>query len=89
LGYAKALAPKYGSSYPIPKGALPKAIVWLVGPLLDKSITRKFISKNVNIQWKADNSKIKNELGIQFRPMQETMEDAFQVLIDEGIFNQN
>lgn len=89
LGYAKALAPKYGSSYPIPKAALPKAIVWLVGPLLDKSITRKFISKNVNIPWKANNSKIKNELGIQFRPMQQTMEDAFQVLIDEGIFNQN
>jgi hypothetical protein len=35
--------------------------------------------------WNADNSKIKRELGISFRPMKETMEDSFQVLIDEGI----
>jgi DNA-binding transcriptional regulator YhcF (GntR family) len=35
--------------------------------------------------WKADNSKIKKELGMKFRPMQETMEDAFQALVDEGI----
>jgi hypothetical protein len=35
--------------------------------------------------WNADNSKIKRELGISFRPMKETMEESFQVLIDEGI----
>ena len=85
LGYAKSLLPKYGSQYPIPKKALPKGIVWLLGPILDKSVTRKFVSNNVNIPWKADNSKIKSDLGIKFRPMRETMEDAFQVLIDEGI----
>jgi nucleoside-diphosphate-sugar epimerase len=87
LGYAKALLPKYGDQYPIPKKALPKAIVWLIGPIMDKTVTRKFISNNVNIPWKADNSKIIRELGISFRPMQETMEDAFQVLIDERILN--
>jgi hypothetical protein len=53
--------------------------------MTSKLFTRKIIRNNVNIAWKGDNSKIKRELGMQFRPLQETMEDAFQVLIDEKI----
>ena len=64
---------------------MPKWILSLVGPLINKAMTRKFIRNNINVPWKADNSKIKNELGVQFRPLKETMEDAFQALIDEGI----
>lgn len=79
------LLPKYGDKFPLPKKALPKWLLMLIGPMTNKLFTRKFIRNNVNIPWKADNSKIKNDLGITFRPMQETMEDAFQVLIDEAI----
>jgi len=79
------LLSKFGSKYPLPKKALPKWLVMIVGPMIDKLLTRKFIRNNVNIAWKADNSKIKNELGITFRPMKETMEDSFQVLVDEKI----
>jgi nucleoside-diphosphate-sugar epimerase len=83
---AQELALKYGKDYPIPKSASPKWLVTLIGPLLNKSFTRKMIRNNVNIPWKADNSKIKNELGVKFRGMKETMEDSFQALIDAGIF---
>ncbi|MEQ8907623.1 MAG: NAD-dependent epimerase/dehydratase family protein [Vicingaceae bacterium] len=86
LEMAKTLAPKYGDEYPIPKAALPKWLLLIFGPMLNKMLSRKFIKKNVNIEWKADNSKIKSELGIQFRPMQETMEDSFQALIEAGVF---
>lgn len=82
LDMAKTLEPRFGADYPIPRKALPKWLLMLVGPLTNKLFTRKFIRNNVNIEWKADNSKIQKELGIQFRPMQQTMEDAFQVLID-------
>ncbi len=82
---ALALLPKYGDSYPLPKKALPKWLLMLVGPMTNKLFTRKFIRNNVDVEWKADNSKIKKELGIKFRPMKETMEDSFQVLIDENI----
>lgn len=85
LDLALALQPKYGDAYPLPKKPLPKWLVWLVGPMISKSLSRKFIKNNVDIEWKADNSKIKNELGIQFRPMQETMEESFQTLIDYKI----
>lgn len=85
LEMAQTLLPKYGDEYPLPKKALPKWLLMLIGPMTNKLFTRKFIRNNVDVPWKADNSKIRNELGIQFRPMQETMEDAFQNLIDKGI----
>ncbi len=79
------LLPKYGAKYPLPKRALPKWLLMLVGPFVNKLFTRRFIRNNVNIPWNADNSKIKRELGITFKPLKETMEDSFQMLIDEGL----
>ena len=85
LEIAKLLLPKYGDDFPIPKKALPKWLLMIVGPLANPLFTRKYIRNNVNVPFTADNSKIKKDLGIIFRPLKETMEDSFQVLIDEGI----
>ncbi len=85
LEMAEVLLPKYGEKYPLPKKALPKWLLLLVGPLVNKLFTRKFIRNNVNVPWRADNSKIKNELGMEFRSMKETMEDAFQDSIDNNM----
>ena len=78
----QALGPKFGRSYPVPTKAIPKWLLLLVGPYVNKSLSRKFIKNNVNVEWKADNSKIKNDLNMAFRPLRETMEDSFQVLLD-------
>jgi nucleoside-diphosphate-sugar epimerase len=85
LEMGQVLLPKYGDKYPLPKKALPKWLVMLIGPMTNKLFTRKYIRNNMNVAWKADNSKIKKELGIQFRPLQTTMEEAFQVVIDEKL----
>ena len=85
LEMGTVLLPKYGNKFPLPKKALPKWLLMIVGPMTNKLLTRKFIRNNVNIPWKADNSKIKKELGMSFRSLKETMEDSFQVLIDENI----
>ncbi len=85
LEMGTVLLPKYGEKFPLPKKALPKWLLMIVGPITNKMFTRKLIRNNVNVPWNADNSKIKKELGISFRPLKETMEDSFQVLIDEGI----
>jgi len=82
LTMGMSLLPKYGNKYPLPKKALPKWLLMLIGPMANKSFTRKFIRNNVNIAWKADNTKIKSQLNMSFKPMKETMEDSFQVLID-------
>lgn len=85
LEMSSVLLPKFGSQFPLPKKALPKWLLMLIGPMTNKLFTRKFVRNNVNIPWNADNSKIKKDLRIKFRPMKETMEDAFQVLVDEQI----
>lgn len=85
LEMGRVLLPKFGDRFPLPKKALPKWLLMLVGPMTNPLFTRNFIRKNVNVPWKADNSKIKRELGMEFRPLQTTMEEAFQVLVEEGV----
>lgn len=82
---AMLLREKYAGDFPLPKKAAPKWLVWLLGPILNKALTRKFVSNNVGHVWKANNSKSKKELGAKYRPLKETMVDAFQVLVDQGI----
>lgn len=82
LEMAEVLQPKYGDKYPVPTKALPKWLLMLIGPMVNKALSRKYIRNNVNVEWKADNSKIKQDLDMSFRPLQQTMEDSFEVLID-------
>ena len=84
LKIAAVLQDKYGKDYPIPKRVLPKWLVWLVGPM--SGIPRKTVSLNVDVPWQADNSKGKRELGLTYLPLQESMEDMFQQMIDAGQF---
>ena len=85
LEMGSVLLDKYGDRYPLPKKALPKWLLMIIGPMTNKLFTRRYIKNNVNIPWRADNSKIKKELGIDFRPLKETMEDSFQAVIDAGL----
>ncbi|MEN0087238.1 MAG: NAD-dependent epimerase/dehydratase family protein [Pseudomonadota bacterium] len=70
--------------FPFPTRTLPAWLLSLVGPLLDKTITRRFIKENMNKRWRADNSKIKRELGVEFSPIADAAVEMFQQLIDEG-----
>lgn len=83
---AKPLKAHFGKAYPFPPMTSPKPIVWLVGPLLDKSLTRVMISRNVGHPFVADNSKSINELGMSYRPMEESLVEFFQQLVDNGAF---
>lgn len=70
-------------------GATGYVASWLVKKLLEEGITvhaAKFIKRNIDVGFRADNSKIKKELDIAFRPMKESMEEAFQALVDNHIF---
>lgn len=85
LELAKSLLEKYGDRYPIPRNSLPKWIVWLAGPIMS-GISRKFVTNNVDVKWRADNSKSKRLLGQTYRPYKDSMEDMFQQMIDAGAF---
>jgi len=85
LSMAQTLAEKYGDRYPIPRRAMPKWLVWLVAPMVNKAMTRKIVSLNVDVPWRGDNSKSIRELGMQYRSLKESMNDFFQQLIDNGL----
>jgi dihydroflavonol-4-reductase len=84
---SQTLRDKYGKDYPIPRKPVPKWLLWLVGPMIDKTMTRKMIARNVNLPWKADNSKGIKALGIRYRSLSESMNDFFQQLVDHDLFS--
>ena len=81
---AKALMPSFGDRFPIPRRVLPKFLLWLVGPFVNAALTRAYVSKNVGLPWKGDNSKSIRELGMTYRSLEDTMVDFFQQLVDAG-----
>ena len=81
LEMGKALQEKYGSRYPIPKRAMPKWLVKLIGPMVNPLLSKRFVENNINVVFKADNSKIKRDLNMEFRDLQTSMEDGFQSLV--------
>lgn len=87
LEMGQSLLAKFGKDYPLPKRALPKWLALLVGPIVNKQLSRKYIKNNVNVPFRADNSKIKSELGIQFKPMIETMEESFQAIVEAELLS--
>jgi nucleoside-diphosphate-sugar epimerase len=85
LGLADMLRPKYGDKYPLPKKNMPKWFLSLIAPMV--GITRQYVKDNVGFPWKADNSKIKKELSMEFRPISGTINEFFQQLIDNKAFD--
>jgi nucleoside-diphosphate-sugar epimerase len=84
LELAQILQVKYDSQYPFPKKILPKFVVWLMAPLA--GFKRKMIRKNVGYHWSVDNSKSIRELGVLYRPVEESIIDFFQQMIDTNVF---
>lgn len=83
LELAQLLRERYGDAYPLPTRLVPKFLVWLMGPLV--GFKRKMISRNVGYAWKVDNSKSQQALGMQYRPIRESITDFFQQMIDQGV----
>ena len=82
---ANIIRNKFGDKWLLPKKAAPKWLIWLIGPIIDKSISRKMISNNMGHSWLANNSKSINKLGIKYSPLEVCIEDMFQQMIDNGI----
>jgi len=70
-------------SYPIPKWKIPKLILLLLAPAFGRS--RTWVWNNISVPVNFDNTKSRKELGIEYRPMDETLRDMFQQFIDNGI----
>ncbi len=76
----------FGAAYPLPPRTLPKWLLWLVGPLANKLMTRKAIRLNAGLPFRGDNGKSVRELGMSYRPLERTVVEFFQQLVDGGAF---
>ncbi|QZT37320.1 NAD-dependent epimerase/dehydratase family protein [Halosquirtibacter xylanolyticus] len=85
LKMSTELIPVYGDSYPLPTKLVPKWLLWFLGPMMDKSLSRRFIRKNIGLRCIMDNTKSKDDLKMIYRPMHETMQEMFQQLIDHQL----
>ena len=74
-----------GQGFSLPKRTVPKALAWLIGPLLDGTLTRKAVARNVNHPLILDNGKSRRELGLSYRALTETMREMVQQLLDAGV----
>jgi dihydroflavonol-4-reductase len=83
---AVPLRKHFGNAYPFPARSMPKWLVWLAGPLANKAMTRKVVRLNVGLPWKGDNGKGVRELGLSYRPLDDTVVDFFQQMVDNGAF---
>ncbi|MGB6036877.1 MAG: NAD-dependent epimerase/dehydratase family protein [Cryomorphaceae bacterium] len=85
LELAQILHADFGDRYPVPKKALPKWLLMLIGPMVNKVVTRRWVKNNINREWRAKNEKSRKELGVIYRPLQETMREGFEQLIESGV----
>lgn len=83
MGITKTLKKKWKGKYPFPWMIAPKFIIWLAAPIF--GLTREFVSKNVGYNIVFDNSYTLKDLDMEFRPVEETVTDHFQQMVDDGI----
>ncbi|XBQ16024.1 MAG: NAD-dependent epimerase/dehydratase family protein [Oceanicaulis sp.] len=85
---AEILRARFGGDYPLPKAELPKWMVWLVGPMADPTLTRRMVSRNVGWPFRADNTKSRASLGMEYRAIEPGLEEMFAQLIEAGRIKQ-
>ncbi|MEM7154848.1 MAG: aldehyde reductase [Myxococcota bacterium] len=67
----------------VPRFAMPNPLMYVVA-LFDKRITWSFLRKNLDAVTRLDNGKSLKVLGIDYRPVRETVRDTGQAFIDLG-----
>ena len=85
LSLSLMLQKKYGNKYPLPKRTMPKFLVWLAAPMV--GFKRKMISLNVGYKWQVDNSKSIKVLNMKYRPVEVSIVEFFQQMIDNKVFD--
>jgi len=85
LDIANTLRKHFGDDYPFPLRQAPKFLFWLIAPMM--GYTRKYVSRNVGIQTKFDNSYSKTNLGISYITIDQTVKDHFQQILNDNLLS--
>jgi nucleoside-diphosphate-sugar epimerase len=80
---ANILRRHFGESYPFPRSEAPKFLFWLLAPMY--GYTRKYVSRNAGYLIKFDNSYSKSDLGMTYIPIEQTVKEHFQQILDDAL----
>jgi nucleoside-diphosphate-sugar epimerase len=83
LDLAKFLRKHFGDGYPFPRRQAPKLVFWLIAPTF--GFTRKYAGRNVGPHIRFDNSYSKADLGMTYIPIEQTVKEHFQQIIDDDL----
>ena len=84
IALGRLLSHHAGPQYAIPTRQLPRWLVWLAGPLANRAVTRKIVSRNVGHAFVFDNTRSREQLGLIYRPLETTLHDMFDQLEASG-----
>jgi nucleoside-diphosphate-sugar epimerase len=80
---ANILRKHFAERYPLPRRQAPKFVFWLMAPMFD--FNREYVSRNVGYPVKIDNSYSKADLGMAYIPIEQTVKEHFQQILDDGL----
>lgn len=83
LELAKILQKSHPEGFKFPKSNAPKFLMMIMGPLF--GVSRKFVKLNVGYKIGFDNSRSKAELNMEFRPIEKTLNEQFDQLLEDGL----
>ena len=70
----------YGKQFKLPNSESPKWLTYLIGPIF--GVTRRFIKRNVGYPLFLDNEKSKENLGIEYTSLKNTIDDMIKSLLE-------
>lgn len=83
LEMGKMLRSQFGPLYAFPRMTAPKVFIKAVAPFV--GLTRKFVELNVGYPLAFDNSRSQKDLGLTYRPVEDTITEHFEQMLDDGV----
>lgn len=83
LEMGAVLRKKIGDRYPFPRNTLPDFLMYLIGPFVGMSWTE--IGRNIGYYYKLDHSYSEKDLGLSYRPIDETLADHIEQMAAAGM----
>lgn len=85
LDLGEIISATYQGKYKVPKRIIPKWLIWIVAPAI--GLTRKFVINNIGLPIKMDNRRSINELNMQYRSLETTINDHVEQLQCDGLIH--
>ena len=85
IDIARILREKFGNDYPFPRREAPKFLFWLIAPMYGR--TRNAVKRNVGFRIRFDTSRARKALGISYLPLEQTVKEHFQQIVDDGLLD--